>query len=49
MSIVALVASAAEESATGGVDPLIVGLGTFLLLLAMLVALVAFGGGRDHS
>jgi hypothetical protein len=31
------------------VDPLYVGLGTFAILLALLVGLLMFGAGRDHS
>ena len=47
MSLTPLVTHAAE--ATGGVDPWFVGVGVFVLLLALLGGLLAFGGGRDHS
>ena len=36
-----------EESA--GITPYVIGIGTLLILLAMLVALLAFGKGREHS
>ncbi len=43
--------SLAEEAhhAEGGVNPWLVGAVTFGILVAMLLALVSFGGGRDHS
>jgi hypothetical protein len=31
------------------VSPLIVGISTFVLLLVLLVGLLMFGAGRDHS
>ncbi len=31
------------------VSPLLIGIGTFVIFMAMLVALVMFGAGRDHS
>jgi hypothetical protein len=40
-SVVALAADQRVSFAIGGV--------TLLILLALLVALVAFGGGREHS
>jgi hypothetical protein len=49
MSIAPLVITAAENTAEGGVNPWFVGVGVFVLLLAMMVALLAFGAGRDHS
>lgn len=39
----------AEEHGEPAVNPWIVGGVTLLILLAALAALVAFGGGRDHS
>ena len=36
-----------EEGA--GVTPYVVGGGSLLILLALLVALLAFGKGREHS
>ena len=38
-------AGAHESSFT----PYIIGIGTFVLLMAMMLALVMFGAGRDHS
>ena len=40
---------AAEEHGEPAVNPWFVGGGAFLILLLLLGALVAFGGGRDHS
>ena len=34
---------------TGGVNPWVVGGSILLLLILLMVALVAFGGGRDHT
>lgn len=42
------VVSAAEESEPA-VNPWLIGGGTLAILLLVLFALVAFGGGRDHS
>ena len=36
-----------EEGA--GITPYVIGIGALALLLALLVALLAFGKGRDHS
>ncbi len=40
-------------SETGGVDlpvsPVVIGIATFLLLMAMMLGLLMFGAGRDHS
>ena len=47
MSISPLVTHAAE--AASRIHPVAVGVGTFVLLMLGLVALLAFGGGRDHS
>ena len=38
---------AAEEGA--GITPYVIGIGALALLLALLVALLAFGKGREHS
>jgi hypothetical protein len=48
MSITPLVSLAASD-ATGGINPWVVGVSVFVLLLALLGGLLAFGGGRDHS
>ena len=47
MSLTPLLTLAATES--GGINPWVVGVGVFVLLLALLGGLLAFGGGRDHS
>jgi hypothetical protein len=31
------------------VSPIAIGVGTFIVLVAMLIALLSFGAGRDHS
>ena len=43
------VLEAAGEHGEPAVNPWIIGGGTLLFLLLLLGALVAFGGGRDHS
>ena len=48
MSITPLVSLAASD-ASGGINPWLVGVGVFVLLLVLLGGLLAFGGGRDHS
>ena len=48
MSITPLVTVAAESSASD-INPRFVGGGVFVFLLILLVGLLAFGGGRDHS
>lgn len=47
--IALLVARAAEEHHEQVINPWIVGAITLAILMAMLLALVAFGGGREHS
>jgi hypothetical protein len=39
----------AEEHGEPAVNPWFVGGGALLILLLLLGALIAFGGGRDHS
>ena len=46
-TLISLASEASHEPA--GATPYLIGLGTFLFLLVLLVALVAFGGGREHS
>lgn len=41
--------SAAEAHSEGGVNPWLIGGGTLAFLLLLLIGLVAFGGGREHS
>jgi|KBSMisStandDraft_5_1062788.scaffolds.fasta_scaffold1258252_2 hypothetical protein len=48
MALAPLIVTAAETS-TSGVDPIYVGGGIFVFLLVMLLGLLAFGAGRDHS
>ncbi len=43
------VASAAEEHGEPAVNPWLIGGGVLALLLLLLIGLVAFGGGREHS
>jgi hypothetical protein len=43
------VLQATEEHGDPAVNPWIVGGGALLVLLLALAAVVAFGGGRDHS
>ncbi len=40
---------AAESGAAEGVNPWFIGIGAFVLLLILLLAVVSFGGGREHS
>ncbi len=51
VSATALVVVRAAEESHGepAVPAWVVGAGALAILLAMLVALVAFGGGREHS
>ena len=42
-------AAAAEEAGEPAVNPWVIGGGAFLVLLLLLIGVVAFGGGRDHS
>jgi hypothetical protein len=48
MSLTPLLTLAATEAGSG-INPVLVGVGIFVLLLALLGGLLAFGGGRDHS
>jgi hypothetical protein len=48
MSVAPLVVSAAE-SGSSGINPFVVGGTIFLLLVLAMAALLAFGGGRDHT
>jgi hypothetical protein len=49
--LVTTVVPALSEGAEHGsaVSPYVVGLGTFAVLLVMLLGLLMFGAGRDHS
>ena len=49
MTLTSLVHLAAESAGEEGVNPWIVGVGAFAILAALLLALISFGGGRDHS
>jgi hypothetical protein len=45
--VISLAAGVEEES--HGVNPYLVGGGTLVALVALLLAVVAIGGGREHS
>ena len=44
-----LVLPLATEHEGAGIGPFLIGGGALLLLLAMLLAMLAFGKGREHS
>jgi len=46
-SLLLLPLQAHEESA--GMTPYVIGIGSLLLLFALMAALLAFGKGREHS
>lgn len=46
-TLITLASEASHESA--GAGPYLIGIGTFVFLLLLLAAVVAFGGGREHS
>jgi len=46
-SLLMLLPMVTEEGA--GVMPYVIGVGSLLILFAMLVAVLAFGKGREHS
>jgi hypothetical protein len=48
MSLTPLSTLAATQTGSG-INPWVVGIGVFVLLLVLLGGLLAFGGGRDHS
>ncbi|CAN5209415.1 MAG: hypothetical protein ACSLEW_12980 [Nocardioides sp.] len=48
MTIAATAVMAAEEHGTSGIE-WVIGAVTLGILLALVIGLVAFGGGRDHS
>lgn len=49
MSNMSLVATAAEIHSEPAVSPYLIGAVTLLVLLALLVGLLMFGKGREHS
>ena len=49
MLLTTVVAQSAEESAELPADPLVFGVGAFVILLALLVGVLVFGKGRPHS
>ncbi|QNN55212.1 hypothetical protein [Nocardioides mesophilus] len=51
LSLVTTIVPGLSEVATSApaVNPYLVGVGTFIVLLALMGALLAFGRGRDHS
>jgi hypothetical protein len=48
MSSVRLV-SAATEAQSSGINPWVVGVSVLALLMILMLALLAFGGGREHT
>jgi hypothetical protein len=49
MLLTSLITTAAEASSEPAVNPWFIGIGVFVLLAALMLALLAFGAGRDHS
>ena len=49
MSLIALSILAAESHGEPTIHPYVVGAIALAILLALLVALISFGGGREHS
>ncbi len=49
MSLSALITVAAETHSEPAVHPYVVGAVALAILLGLLLALVTFGGGREHS
>jgi len=49
MHLAPLLVTAAESKAAGGINPYFVGAGILLFLVCLMVGLLAFGGGRDHT
>ena len=49
MLLTSLITSAAEAASEPAVNPWFIGLGVFVLLVALLLGLLMFGAGRDHS
>lgn len=49
MLITSLIATAAEAASAPAVNPWFIGIGVFVLLAALLLGLLMFGAGRDHS
>ena len=50
MHLTSLAPVLAESSTSGGgVNPWAVGIGIFVVLTALMLGLLAFGGGRDHT
>ncbi len=47
--ITTAVLRASEEAGAPAVAPWVIGAVTLAILMAMLIGLVAFGGGREHS
>jgi hypothetical protein len=49
MLLTSLITTAAEAASEPAVSPWFIGLGVFVLLVALLLGLLMFGAGRDHS
>ena len=41
--------SAATEAQSSGINPWVVGVSVLALLVILMLCLLAFGGGRDHT
>jgi hypothetical protein len=41
--------SAATEAQSAGINPWVVGVSVLALLVILMLGLLAFGGGRDHT
>jgi hypothetical protein len=49
MSLAPLVVTSAASKPLGGINPFVVGGSILLLLVILVVGLLAFGGGREHT
>ncbi len=47
--MVSVILQQAAEHAEPAIHPYVIGAGVLFILLALLVAVVWFGGGREHS
>lgn len=49
MLLTSLIATAAQAASEPAVNPWFIGIGVFVLLAALMIGLLMFGAGRDHS
>ena len=49
MALTSVVFHAAESASTGGVNPWFVGGSLMVIFLALIIGLLSFGKGREHS